>query len=65
MMCILGRVMGKPIGNVAPVRRIPGRSKDGYQCRHCSTETETLAHVLARGPVELQNVGVANLGPEL
>jgi len=42
--------MGKPIGNVAPVRGIPGRSKDRYQCRHCSTETETLTHVLGSCP---------------
>jgi len=40
----------KMIGNVAPVRGIPGRSKAKYQCRHCSTETETIAHVLGSCP---------------
>lgn len=44
----------KMIGDVAPVRAIPGRSKDGTQCRHCSTAenfiTETLPHVLGSCP---------------
>lgn len=35
----------KMIPNVAPVRSIPGRSKDGTRCRYCN-ETETLSHVL-------------------
>lgn len=44
----------KMIGDVAPVRALPGRSKDGTRCRHCSdTENyvpETLPHVLGFCP---------------
>ena len=44
----------KIIGDVAPVRAIPGRSKDGTQCRHCSCtekfDRETLPHVLGFCP---------------
>lgn len=44
----------KIIGDVAPVRVLPGRSKDGTQCRHCSDaenfSPETLPHVLGFCP---------------
>jgi hypothetical protein len=44
----------KMINDVASVRSLHGRSKDGHQCRHCSdTEnyvSETLAHVLGQCP---------------
>ena len=36
----------KMVANVAAVRAIPGRSPDNNRCRHCHSETETLAHVL-------------------
>lgn len=39
----------KMTGHVSNVRGIPGRSQDGYQCRHC-TENESLAHVLGSCP---------------
>lgn len=42
----------KMIGQVAGVRGVPGRSKDGRQCRYC-TETyvyESLSHVLGSCP---------------
>lgn len=35
----------KMVGNVAPVRAIPGRSLESNRCRHCD-EIETLPHVL-------------------
>lgn len=42
----------KMIGDVAPVRGIKGRSKDGNRCRHCSTNEnfsfESLPHVLGQ-----------------
>jgi hypothetical protein len=42
----------KMVGDVAPVRGIKGRSKDGIRCRHCSTNEnfiiETLPHVLGQ-----------------
>ena len=44
----------KMINDVASVRSLNGRSKNGHQCRHCSdTEIyvyETLAHVLGKCP---------------
>lgn len=44
----------KMIGAVAPVRVLPGRSRDGTRCRHCSTTenyvAETLPHVLGSCP---------------
>ena len=44
----------KIFNNVAPVRSLHGRSKDGVQCRRCSgTENfvvETLPHVLGQCP---------------
>lgn len=34
-------------GQIAAVRGVPGRSKDGYQCRYCteSYRYESLSHV--------------------
>ena len=44
----------KMVCDVAPVRSIPGRSKNGVQCRRCSTSEnfiiETLPHVLGQCP---------------
>lgn len=36
--------------NVCPLRAVPGRSRDGNHCRRCSSEMETLAHVLGACP---------------
>ena len=42
------------VGDVAPVRGIPGRSKDGHRYRSCSTAEhyvfECLSHVLGQCP---------------
>jgi hypothetical protein len=44
----------KMVADVAPVRGVHGRSKDGIRCRHCSTTenfvVETLPHVLGQCP---------------
>jgi hypothetical protein len=46
----------KMIGDVAPVRSNPGRSKDGTQCRRCSSAEnyvyESLPHILGFCPFE-------------
>lgn len=40
----------KMIGQVAPVRSLPGRSQDGSLCRHGCKEAETLGHILGVCP---------------
>ena len=40
----------KMVGGVAPVRAVPGRSRDTNRCRRCLNEIETLAHVLGSCP---------------
>ncbi|KAJ4445274.1 hypothetical protein ANN_07075 [Periplaneta americana] len=38
------------VGYVAPVRAVPGRSRDGTRCRRCLSEIETLPHILGFCP---------------
>ncbi|KAJ4426707.1 hypothetical protein ANN_26505 [Periplaneta americana] len=38
------------VGYVAPVRAVPGRSRDGTRYRRCLSETETLPHILGFCP---------------
>ncbi|KAJ4447658.1 hypothetical protein ANN_09665 [Periplaneta americana] len=38
------------VGSVAPVRAVPGRSRDGTRCRRCLNEIETLPHILGFCP---------------
>ncbi|KAJ4434317.1 hypothetical protein ANN_22873 [Periplaneta americana] len=40
----------KMVGYVAPVRAVPGRSRDGTRCRRCLSEIETLPHILGFCP---------------
>ncbi|KAJ4432421.1 hypothetical protein ANN_21040 [Periplaneta americana] len=40
----------KMTSNVFPLRAIPGRSRDGNNCRRCVSEIETLGHVLGACP---------------
>ena len=44
------RLALKMTANVCPLRAVPGRSRDGNHCRRCSSEMETLAHVLGACP---------------
>ncbi|KAJ4445844.1 hypothetical protein ANN_12529 [Periplaneta americana] len=44
------RLRLKMTANVCPLRAIPGRSRDGNQCRRCVSEIETLGHVLGACP---------------
>ena len=37
----------KMVGNVVPVKCVPGRSQGSKRCRHCN-EYETLAHILGK-----------------
>lgn len=36
----------KMTAGVFPVRALPGRSNDGFHCRHCDSEYESMSHVL-------------------
>ncbi|KAJ4442741.1 hypothetical protein ANN_04332 [Periplaneta americana] len=38
------------VGYVAPVRAVPGRSRDGTRCRRCLSEIETLPHIFGFCP---------------
>ncbi|KAJ4450983.1 hypothetical protein ANN_02418 [Periplaneta americana] len=40
----------KMVGYVAPVRAVPGRSRDGTRCRRCLSEIQTLPHILGFCP---------------
>ena len=48
----------KMVGYVAPVRAVPGRSRDGTRYRRCLSEIETLPHILGFCPYseDLRNI---------